>query len=73
MDSTRAHNGHARLQSGVPFPALWLGYESENTTHRYMEANLAMKEKGLARLEEPKMRTRRYRPGNELLEFLKRL
>ena len=41
------------LQSGVPFNviALWLGHESMNTTHRYVEANLAMKEKALARLE----------------------
>ena len=43
------------LQSGVPFNviALWLGHESPNTTHRYVEADLAMKEKALARLEAP--------------------
>jgi integrase len=30
------------LQSRVPFStiALWLGHESANTTHRYVEANL---------------------------------
>ena len=63
------------LQSGVAFPdiALWLGHESANTTHRYVEANLAMKENALARLDEPKTRMRRYRPGDEPLEFLKRL
>lgn len=35
------------LQSGVPFNiiALWLGHESTNTTHRYVEADLAMKER----------------------------
>ena len=35
------------LQSGVPFNviALWLGHESTTTTHRYVEADLAMKEK----------------------------
>jgi site-specific recombinase XerD len=51
------------LQSGVPFNeiALWLGHESTNTTHRYVEANLAMKEKALARLDEPKTKMRRYR------------
>ena len=34
------------LQSGVPFNAiaLWLGHESTTTTHRYVEADLAMKE-----------------------------
>lgn len=59
------------LQSGVPFSdiALWLGHESVNTTH-YVEANLAMKEKALARLEEPNTIMRRYRPGDELLKFL---
>ena len=43
------------LQSGVPFNviALWLGHESTTTTHRYVEADLAMKEKALARLEAP--------------------
>ena len=41
------------LQSGVPFNviALWLGHESTTTTHRYVEADLAMKEKALARLQ----------------------
>ena len=43
------------LQSGVPCNviALWLGHESATTTHRYVEADLAMKEKALARLEPP--------------------
>ena len=43
------------LQSGVPFNviALRLGHESTTTTHRYVEADLAMKEKALARLEAP--------------------
>ncbi len=51
------------LQSGVPFNviALWLGHESMNTTHRYVEANLAMKEKALARLEAPDTKMGRYR------------
>ena len=63
------------LQSGVPFSdiALWLGHESTNTTHRYVEADLAMKEKALARLDEPKTKMRRYHPGDELLGFLRQL
>ena len=63
------------LQSGVPFSdiALWLGHESANTTHRYVEANLEMKERALARLDEPKTKMRRYRPGDELLKFLQQL
>jgi len=37
------------LQSGVAFSviALWLGHESTTTIHRYIEADLAMKEKAL--------------------------
>jgi site-specific recombinase XerD len=63
------------LQSGVAFNiiALWLGHESPNTTHRYVEADLAMKEKALARLEAPSTRLRRYRPPDALLRFLQQL
>jgi integrase len=60
------------LQSGVAFNviALWLGHESPNTTHRYVKADLAMKEKALARLEEPNTKLRRYRPTDALMTFL---
>jgi site-specific recombinase XerD len=63
------------LQSGVPFNviALWLGHESMNTTHRYVEANLAMKEKALARLEPPDTKLRRFRAPDALLRFLQSL
>lgn len=63
------------LQSGVAFNviALWLGHESPNTTHRYVEADLAMKQKALARLDEPATRMRRYRPPDPLLSFLQQL
>ena len=63
------------LQSGVAFNiiALWLGHESPNTTHRYVEADLAMKQKALARLDEPQTRMRRYRPPDALLSFLQQL
>jgi len=63
------------LQSGVAFNiiALWLGHESPNTTHRYVEADLAMKEKALARLQEPETHLRRYRPPDALLAFLQQL
>jgi site-specific recombinase XerD len=63
------------LQSGVAFNviALWLGHESVNTTHRYVEADLAMKEKALARLDEPRTEMRRYRAPDELMAFLRGL
>ncbi|NOR81578.1 MAG: tyrosine-type recombinase/integrase [Methyloprofundus sp.] len=63
------------LQSGVAFSviALWLGHESTTTTHRYVEANLEMKERALARLEEPETKMHRYQPPDELLQFLQSL
>ena len=63
------------LQSGVPFNviALWLGHESTTTTHRYVEADLAMKEKALARLEAPDTRMGRYKAPDSLLRFLQTL
>ena len=63
------------LQSGVDISliALWLGHESPTTTHNYVEADLAMKNRALARLQEPKTKMRRYRASDSLLEFLKGL
>ena len=60
------------LQSGVPFNliALWLGHESTNTTHRYVEADLAMKQKALARLEAPGIKMRLFHPPDALMRFL---
>ena len=63
------------LQSGVPFNviALWLGHESPMTTHRYIEADLTMKEKALARLEAPDTTLRRFRATDSLMKFLQTL
>jgi site-specific recombinase XerD len=63
------------LQAGVPFNviALWLGHESTTTTHRYVEADLAMKEKALGRLEAPDTKLRRYRAPDSLMRFLQTL
>ena len=63
------------LQSGMPFNviALWLGHESTTTTHRYVEADLAMKEKALARLKAPQTKMGRYKAPDSLLRFLQTL
>jgi len=63
------------LQSGVDVSviALWLGHESPTTTHHYVEADLAMKDRAFARLQEPDSKIRRYRAPDSLLEFLKTL
>ena len=63
------------LQSGVAFSviALWLGHESVSTTHQYIEADLSMKDKALARLQEPDTKIPRYRPPDALMQFLQEL
>ena len=63
------------LQSGVAFIviALWLGHESMTTTHRYVEADLAMKKAALARLQEPGMEPARFQPPDALMQFLQDL
>ena len=63
------------LQAGVDISviALWLGHESSVTTHQYVEADLAMKERALARLHEPDAKIQRYRAPDSLLNFLKTL
>ena len=63
------------LQSGAdPCEiALWLGHESPSTTHMYVEADLAMKERALARLKPPDLAPTRYRPPKALMQFLKAL
>lgn len=60
------------LQSGVAptVIALWLGHESTTTTHMYVEADLAMKERALAAVSEPPSNHVRYSAPDELLAFL---
>jgi site-specific recombinase XerD len=63
------------LQSGVDLTviALWLGHEDTATTHMYIEADLAMKEAALRRLEDPAPRTLRFQARDRLLAFLEAL
>lgn len=63
------------LQSGVDISviALWLGHESPATTHMYVEADLAMKERALKKLHEGENHSIRYAPGDKLLHFLEGL
>jgi integrase len=61
----------ARIDEAVI--ALWLGHQSPDTAHRYVEADLARKEEALARLEQPATHLRRYRPPDALMAFLQQL
>ena len=53
--------------------ALWLGHESPSTTHVYLEADLAMKERALSRLQPPTRSAARYKPPDRLIQFLQGL
>jgi integrase/recombinase XerD len=53
--------------------ALWLGHESVETTQMYMDADLRLKEKALARITAPESKPGRYRPDDSLLAFLEGL
>lgn len=63
------------LQSGVDITviALWLGHEDPATTHRYIEADLAMKDAALQRLEAPTLSSVRFKARDRLLAFLEAL
>lgn len=63
------------LQSGVDITviALWLGHENPTTTHTYVEANLAMKERALQALQPPTTAPLTYRPDDRVLAFLQSL
>jgi site-specific recombinase XerD len=63
------------LQSGVDITviALWLGHESPATTHMYVEADLAMKERALKALQSPNVKRSRFRPTDRVLAFLEGL
>jgi len=53
--------------------ALWLGHEQERTTHIYLHADLALKQRALDRTTPPDGRPGRYRPPDTLLAFLDNL
>lgn len=53
--------------------ALWLGHERIDTTQIYLHADLAIKEKALARTKPPNTKPGRYRPPDALLQFLEAL
>jgi integrase/recombinase XerD len=63
------------LQAGVDITviALWLGHESVATTHMYVEADLAMKERALNAVQSPKIKQTRYQPTDRILRFLETL
>lgn len=63
------------LQSGVDLSviALWLGHESIQTTHTYMEADLRMKEAAIGKVAPVGGSPYRFKPGDKLIRFLESL
>ncbi|WKY48317.1 tyrosine-type recombinase/integrase [Eubacteriaceae bacterium ES3] len=65
------------LQAGVDLStiAIWLGHESIETTHKYMVADITLKEKALDKLNEPNVNqsNNRYHATDDILQFLNSL
>lgn len=62
---------HAGVDSSVI--ALWLGHEQVETTQIYLHADLALKERALARTTPAGTKPGRYRPPDAILAFLRAL
>jgi integrase/recombinase XerD len=60
------------VQPGVDISviALWLGHESIETTHIYVEADLATKERALQKLAPAGAIVKRFTPDDRVLAFL---
>jgi integrase/recombinase XerD len=63
------------LRAGVDIAtiALWLGHSDIRATQIYLHADLAIKERALARTTPPNIAPGRYRPSDPLLAFLQAL
>ena len=73
---TLRHTAAMRLLNAgndITVIALWLGHESTQTTQIYLHADLALKERALARTAPPNTNPGRYRPPDQLLAFLESL
>ena len=73
--SFRHATAMALLEAQVPTEviALYLGHESPQTTHIYVEASLALKKQAMAKLDPPRVKRYRFRPTEADLRFLEDL
>ena len=62
-----------RKVSDTSLIALWLGRENIETTQVYLHADLAIKERALARTTPAETPPGQFRPTNKLLAFLEAL
>ena len=63
------------LQAGIDraMIALWLGHETVETTQIYLDANLDLKEEILDKVKPINGKPGRFRPTDDLLQFLRNL
>jgi integrase/recombinase XerD len=63
---------HRVLGAGIDTStiALWLGHEQERTTHVYLHADLALKQRTLDRITPPSGHPGRYRAPDSIIAFL---
>jgi len=71
----RHTNAMGLLHAGVDTTviALWLGHADVRSTNAYLHADLAIKERALARVQPASIPNGRYRPPDRLLTFLEGL
>lgn len=62
---------HAGVDTAVI--ALWLGHADTRSTQLYLQADMTIKERALARTTPPTIKPGRYRPTDNLLAFLESL
>ena len=53
--------------------ALWLGHESLTSTQAYIHADMQQKQEAIEKTVPPGSKQKRYRPPDQLLEFLENL
>jgi len=73
---TLRHTAAMRLRAAgvdITVIALWLGHEGIETAQIYLHADLAIKERALARTTPPHTKPGRYQPTDGLLAFLESL
>lgn len=63
------------LQAGIDIStiAIWLGHNSIETTHKYMVADLEIKRKAMEKAGIIDSSVQKFKPSNDLLEFLSKL
>lgn len=63
------------LQAGIDIStiAIWLDHNSIETTHTYMVADLEIKRKAIEKAEIIDDSVQKFKPYNDLLEFLSKL